>query len=507
MRKIRDVLRLHHERGLGQRDIAAGCAIARSTVAEYLRRAQHVGLEWPLPEGVDDLELGRRLFPATTASPEPRTQPDFQYLRNELSSHKNVNLTLAQLWQEYREQHSDGYQYSRFCDLYRRWLGKRDYSMRQDHRAGEKLFVDYCGGLPLVDLATGELIKTQLFVGVWGASNFTYAEASLSQELPAWIGAHTRAFEYFGCVPHLLVPDNLKSGVQKACLYEPQINATYAEMTDHYGCAVLPARPRRPRDKAKAEAGVLIVQRWILAVLRHRIFSSLAELNAAIRGLLERLNTRPLRKLQQSRRELFEAMDRPAALPLPDRPYEYAEWSKATVNIDYHVEVAEHYYSVPCRLLHERLDIRLTAGAVEIFQGGQRVAAHERCPLRYKHTTLPEHMPVEHRKYAEWTPSRIIQWATQTGPATASLVERVMAAKAHPEQGYRACLGILRLGERFGKDRVEAASRRGLHYNTCSFRSIKSILIAGLDRQAPPQEQMQTALPFHDNIRGGQYYH
>jgi transposase len=319
--------------------------------------------------------------------------------------------------------------------------------MRQEHRAGEKTFVDYCDGLSVVDRLTGEMMPTQLFVAVWGASNYTYADATLSQTLPDWIGSHVRSFQYFGCVGRMLVPDNLKSGVNKACFYEPELNPTYAEMAEHYGRAVLPARPRHPRDKAKVEAGVLIAQRWILAVLRHRSFYSLSELNTAIHELLERLNTHPMRRLGKSRREVFDEMDRPNALPLPPKAYEYAEWLKVTVNIDYHIEVDHHYYSAPFQLLREKLDVRLTATTVEALHKGERVAAHSRSSVRGTHTTQREHMPPEHQRYAEWSPSRFIQWAGQTGAATAQLVEKIMATRTYPEQGYRACLGIIHLGQ------------------------------------------------------------
>lgn len=508
MRKVREVLRLHHECRLSGRDIARGCGIARSTVADYLWRAQQAGLAWPLPPDLGEEAVERLLFPPSPSPAEvPRALPDFQYLQDELRTHKRLNLTLDLLWREYREQHPDGYQYSRFCDLYRQWLGKRDYCMRQDHKAGEKLFVDYCDGLDLVDRATGELLKTHLFVAVWGASNFTYAEASLSQDLPSWIGAHARAFEHAGCTPQALVPDNLKAGVARACLYEPQINATYAEMAEHYGCAVLPARPYRPRDKAKVEAGVLVAQRWILAALRRRVFHDLAELNAAVRELLGRLNDRLLRKAKQSRRAIFESIDRPAARPLPERPYEYAEWRKAAVNIDYHVDVDGHYYSVPFRFLRETLDVRLTAGTVEVLRAGERIAAHPRSRQRHAHTTVKAHMPPEHQKHVEWTPSRIVGWAAKTGPATAALVERIMAAKTHPEQGYRACLGVLRLSKSYTPQRLEAAAGRALRFNTCTFRSIRSILVAGLDRQDEHRPASQGQLPLHGNVRGGDYYH
>ena len=366
--------------------------------------------------------------------------------------------------------------------------------------------MDYAEGLCLIDPKTGVRIPTQLFVAVWGASNYTYAEATLSQQLPDWIGSHVRAFDYFGCVPKALVPDCLKSGVSRACLYEPDLNPTYADLAEHYGTAVLPARPRRPRDKAKVENGVLITKRWILAVLRHRTFYSFTELNAAMGDLLERLNTRSLRKMNKSRRDLFEIFDLPNAYPVPEKPYEYAEWKKATVNIDYHIEVEKHYYSIPFRLLHEKLDVRLTAHTLEAFHKGERVAAHVRSYLPHAHTTLKEHMPPAHQKYLEWSPSRIIEWASKTGPYTALLVQSIMASRSHPEQGYRSCLGVLRLEKHFPPERIEAAARRALKYSACSLKSMRAILASGLDRLVDPEAQ-QAALPLHENIRGGPYYH
>jgi len=508
VRKTKEILRLKYACGLSAREIARSCNVARSTVADYLRRAMAAGVNWPEVADLTEAQLEQLLFPTEhLPSSVHRPPPDCEHIYNQLRCYRNINLTLTQLWLEYKAKHPDGYQYTQFCEYYCRWRGKLDYCMRQEHRAGEKVFVDYSDGLSIVDPATGELISTQLFVEVWGASNYTYAEASLSQTLPNWIGSHVRAFRYFGCVPRVLVPDNLKSGVHASCLYEPELNPTYAEMAEHYGCAVLPARPRRPRDKAKVETGVLIAQRWILAVLRQRTFYSLAEFNTAIRECLERLNTRPMRRMKQSRRELFQAVDRPHALPLPERPYEYAEWRKAMVNIDYHIEVDGHYYSVPFQLLRERLDVRLTAATVEVFRKGERIAAHARSYVRGGHSTLNEHMPPEHRQYAEWSPSRFIHWAGKTGAATAQLVEKIMAARTYPEQGYRACLGIMRLGQHYEPERVEAAAQRALKFNTCSYKSVRAILAAGLDRQQDAEEQTrQATLLVHGNIRGREYY-
>jgi transposase len=469
-------------------------------------RARAAGISWPEATTLTDTQIDERLFPQPVPSSIKRPEPDYEYIYNELRKYRKFNLTLIQVWLEYKEEYPNGYQYSQFCDRYRLWKGRLDYYMRQEHRYGEKVFIDYCDGLSIVDPATGELILTQLFLAVWGASNYTYADATLSQTLPEWIGSHRRALEYFGCVPRVLVPDNLKSGVSKACKYEPELNPTYADMAEHYGCAVVPARPRKPRDKAKVEAGVLLAQRWILAVLRKRTFYSLAELNAAIRECLELLNTRPMRRLKKSRREVFESLDRPSALALPVRPYEYAEWLKARVGFNYHIEVDNHSYSIPFQFLHEKLDVRLTATTIEAFRKGERVAAHARSYVKGGYTTLKEHMPPEHRAYAEWNPSRFIKWADKTGTATARLVEKVLAGRTYPEQAYKTCMGIIHLSRHYESERVEAAAERALKYNACSFRSMKAILAAGLDKQPDSRETGQMSLPLHQNIRGKEYY-
>ena len=494
MRKIKEVLRLSCHGELSARQVAHSLNISRSTVKEYQERANKAGLTWPLPDTLSEQELEQKLFPPPLTVETPaKPLPDFDSIYQELKAHKKVNLTLDLLWREYKEQYPEGYQYTQFSVLYRRWHKKLDYSMRQDHRGGEKLFVDYGEGLNLVDPQSDEPIKTQLFVAVWGASNYSYAEATLTQQLPDWIGSHVRAFEYFGCLPKIVVPDCLKSAVVRACRYEPDLNPTYAEMASHYGLCVLPARPAHPKDKAKVETGVLIAKRWILAVLRHRTFYSLAELNGAIHELLERLNDRALRKLKKSRRELFELFDQPNALGLPEKPYEYAEWKVATVNIDYHIEVDQHYYSVPFRLVREKLDVRLTA--------------HIRSFIAHRHTTLKEHMPAAHQNYLEWTPSKIVSWAHKTGPATAELVQKIIDSRAHPEQAYRSCLGILRLEKHYSGPRLENGCLRALKFGALSFKALRNILANGLDRLEEKPDGSQPALPDHENIRGSGYYH
>jgi transposase len=505
MRKVKEILRLRFEVGRGQRQIARSCAIGKTTVAECLTRFERSGLSWPQAAQLDEATLEHKLYPATVAVPaEERAVPDWPYIHRELPR-KGVTLTL--LWYEYKSVHPDGYQYSWFCDQYRAWCMKLDVVMRQEHRAGEKLFVDYAGQtVEVVDRRTGEVRAAQIFVAVLGASSYTYAEATWTQQLPDWIGSHVRAFAFFGGVPELAIPDNLRSGVSKAHRYEPDLNPTYLDLASHYGVAVLPARVRKPRDKAKAEAGVLLVERWILAALRNRTFFSLQEVNREIAQLLRRLNTRPFKKLPGSRRELFEQIDRPALRPLPAQPYEFAEWKKVRVNIDYHVEVDAHYYSVPYQLVRKSLEARFTERTVECFHKGQRVASHPRSRLKGRHTTVPEHMPASHRSYAEWTPQRLVRWAAKTGPATASVVQSILERRAHPQQGFRSALGILRLGKSFGEERLEAACRRALRLGACSYKSIESILRQGLDRQALPEQQELELSIEHENIRGSDYY-
>ncbi|OEU61721.1 MAG: integrase [Desulfuromonadales bacterium C00003094] len=506
MRKIKEVLRLHFDGGLGQRTISRCLGTSRTAVGDYLRRAAKADLGWPLPESLTDQDLERRLFPPPLSIPSAERQvPDWSHLHSEL---KRKGVTLMLLWEEYQADNPQAYRYSRFCDLYRQWRGKQKLSMRQVHKAGEKLFVDYAGQtLPIVDPHTGEISQAQIFVAVMGASNYTFAEATHSQDLSDWLGSHRRSFAFFGGVPQIVVPDNLKSGVSKACRYEPDLNPSYQDLAEHYGTAVIPARVRKPKDKAKAEVAVQIVERWILARLRNHTFFSLAEANAAITELLTDLNNRPFKKLPGSRKEAFESLDRPALQPLPATPYEFARWKKVRVNIDYHVEIDGHYYSVPYQLQGKQLDTRITAGSIECFHQRKRVASHPLSFSKGRHSTVAEHMPKAHQQYASWTPQRLINWAAQNGPQTAALVEAILASRRHPQQGFRSAMGLIRLAKIYGKDRLENACLLALDGQAATYKSVKSILKTGLDQQQPQLEQIQSIPIDHDNIRGGSYYH
>jgi len=507
MRKIKEILRLHHEAKLSAREIAKSVSIARSTIKDYLLRAQKAGISWPLPSELDETSLEHLLFPChRLISPESRQMPSMDYLHKEL---KRKGVTLQLLWHEYKQGNPEGYQYSQFCQRYHQWTEKLDPCMRQSYRAGEKLFVDYAGQtLEVTDPETGEIRKAQIFVATLGASNYTFAEATLSQELPCWVQSHIHAFEFFQGVPEILVPDNLLSGVTHPCRYEPDLNATYREMAAHYGAVIIPARVRKARDKAKVESGVQVSEHWVLAPLRNHTFFSLLELNRAIAEKIDELNHRPFQKLEGTRKFLFETLERPALKPLPIQRYLYADWKLARVNIDYHIELDHHYYSVPYQLIHQQLDVRFTDLVVEILFKGRRVASHRRSYHKGGFTTLREHMPKAHQQYLDWTPSRLLRWAAQTGPSTEKLVAAIFDHRPHPEQGYRSCMGILRLGKTYSADRLENACARALQIKAYSYKQVESILKKGLDRQPLATTASQPSLPLleHANLRGKQYY-
>ncbi len=505
MRKVAEVLRLKWECQLSNRAIARSCSISHSTVAEYLQRAQEAGLSWPLPADLGEDTLYEILFPK---APQPSTRviplPDWPLIHTEL---RRKGVTLRLLWVEYREAHPDGYGHSQFCALYREWAKKLKPSMRLSHKGGEKVFVDYAGQtVPIVDPHTGEVHEAQIFIGVLGASSYTYAEAQESQQLPDWIAAHVRMFAFFGGTTEIVVPDNAKTGVKHPCRYEPDLNPTYQDLAEHYGVAVIPARIRKPKDKAKAEVGVQVVERWILARLRNCTFFSLADLNQAIRELLQELNARPMAHLERSRLALFEELDRPALRPLPEPPYELAIWKKARVNIDYHIEFEKHYYSVPYTLIHKEVYVRAAQSTIEVFHNNHRVASHRRATSPGRHTTVSEHMPPAHQGYLEWSPERLTRWTQKIGPYTTQLVQVLLDSRQHPEQAYRSCLGILRMGSRYGEKRLEAACRRALAADIHSYKGVKNILESKLD-QLPLDEPPALVPQTHENIRGQAYYH
>ncbi len=502
MRTIREVLRLGLSGSLSLRDIGRSLRVTHPTVHKYLQAARNAGLDWPAIAAMDDDALRTVMYVRPACEPQ-RVMPDYRCIHQEL---KKPGVTINLLWQEYKAANPAGYQETQFRRYYYEFVKRLKLSMRQRHKFGDAMFVDYAGQtVPIRDRVTGAIAEAQIFVAVLGASNYTYAEATPDQSLASWIGSHVRTFEYFKGVPFKTVCDNLKSGVTSACRYEPDLNPTYSDMAAHYGTVVLPARVAKPKDKAKVECGVLIVERWILAALRNRTFFSLGELNEAIRELLIRLNQRLFKKLPGSRESVFKEHEMPVLQKLPVGPYEYAQWKKARVNIDYHIELDGHYYSAPYMLIHKEVEVRYTATTVEICSLGRRVASHIRSSLRGRHTTIREHMPKSHQEYLDWTPTRIVEQAKKIGRHTGDLVEHILGSRQYPEQGYRTCLGIIRLAKAYPALRLEGACQRALTIGAYSYRSVASILKAGLDQQ-PLQSTAQQPSIAHDNIRGGGYF-
>ena len=503
MRKIKELLRLHYDHGLSTNKAARACGIARSTAQGYLLRFEASGIPWPLPEELDPGELNAKLFALPPNEERSKPLPDWPVVRKELS---RKGVTLKLLWQEYLQEQPDGYSYTQFLRRYKAWLGEPEVTMRQHYKAGEKMFVDFAGQtMDIVDPLTGEVTPAQIFVAVLGYSNYIFPYALQSQGLADWIDAHNRALRYFGGVPEIVVPDNLKSGVKSPCRYEPDINPTYQEWAEHNGVAVIPARVRKPRDKAKGEAAVQIVEREVLAPLRNRRFFSVEELNQAMAELREKVNTRPMAKPGQSRREIFDKQEREALRGLPEAEYEPAAWKRAKVHLDYHVEVDQHYYSVPYRLAGKRVEVRVGRRVVEVFHEGRRVATHRRTGQRYRHTTIPEHMPRSHQEISGWTPAYFQSWAGRIGTATGKMVDAILGMHNHPEQGYRSSLGLLRLENQYGAARLEKACERALFFDLVSRRAVADILKKKLDMQELPVEE-DLPLFKHANIRGANFY-
>ncbi len=503
LRKIREILRLHFECGYSDRQIGRVFKMSHTTVGKIYGHVVKSGYTWPLPEDLDDAELERICYPPVKTYSGKRPLPDWNNVWKEM---QRKGMTLQLLWQRYKDDHPDGYQYTQFCELYNRWSGHKKVTMRQRHRAGVNTFIDYAGSkLPLIDPSTGELSEASIFVSAAGAAGLIYAEATLTQQLPDWIASHIRMFEYYGGSTEILIPDNLKTGVKHPCRYEAEIMRTYENMARHYGAVVIPARVRKPKDKPLVENAVQQVLRWIIAVLRDRKFFSLAELNETISVELEKINNRPFTAREGSRRSVFKELDKPLLKPLPSDRFTYEEWKKVKVHLDYHVQVDMNYYSVPYQLVGRELECRMTIMTVEIFNRGKRVASHTRQTGKGHSSTHPEHMPPEHAAYLKMTPEKIMRWASRTGEFTVLLSQAILDSKAHHAQGYRAILGIMSLGRKYGDNRLETACGMALRKNSLRYRDVKSILKEELDISLFGGKEEEAPIS-HKNIRGAEYY-
>jgi transposase len=503
MRTIRELIRLGLSHQISARDVGRSLKISHPTVQKYMQTVKTAGLDWSAIEQMDDEQLKQLLRNVRGRKQNiEKPLPDYAYIHQEM---KKPGVTMLLLWQEYLEANPAGYKLAQFRHYYYDYVKKIDVTLRQRYKFGEILFVDYAGQtVPIYDRLTGAINEAQIFVAVLGGSNYTYAEATADQGLPSWTGSHVRSFEYFGGVPAVVIGDNLKAAVNKAHRYEPDINPTYREMAAHYGCVIMPARAYKPRDKAKVECGVLVVERWILAALRHRKFFSLGELNEAIRELLVILNRRQFKKMDGSRESVFLSHEKSALKALPVHAWEYAQWKKATVNMDYHVELDKYYYSVPYVLAHESVYVRYTRHVVEIFHNNKRVASHVKNPQE-RYSTQPEHMPKAHQEILGVTAEKLIDQARSIGIKAKELIEHILEDRKYPPQGYRSCLGIIRLSKNYPLSRLENACARALAIGGYSYTSVANILKSGLDQQVVMQRPQQINIE-HENIRGGGYF-
>lgn len=507
MRNIREILRLHFEAKLSIRQISACTKASVGGVQKLLAKVKQSGITWPLPSDIDDAQLAKIIYPRADVGASSQLQaPDWTQVHMEL---KAKGVTKRLLWEEYTQQYPNRcYSYSQYCDRYLNWLKKQKRSMRQTHKAGEVLFVDYAGQtVPIVNGTTGEVRFAQIFVAVMGASNYTYAEATETQTLPDWLMSHVRTFNFLGGLPKVVVPDNLRSGVSKACRYDPELNPSYQQLAAHYGVAIIPARPRKPKDKAKAEVGVQIIERWILAKLRHHTFFSLAELNQCIKVLLEDVNNRPFKQLPGNRKQSFESLDKPVLNPLPKHPYQYREIKTVKVNVDYHIQYDQHLYSVPHHLVGEKLELHATDNLIELFFCSRRIASHVRSH-RPGTTTVPEHMPVRHEKHHQWTPGRLMNWAKDLGDHVLIWVQVQLKQKAHEQQAYRVCLGLLSLSKQYPSERLNAACRIANNNGLYRLKNVKEILLSNQDKLIKTDSEPTVSLPQnHENIRGPRSFH
>ncbi|NRA55759.1 MAG: IS21 family transposase [Gammaproteobacteria bacterium] len=507
MRKIRDVLRLRLEAKLSVRQINASTKVSVGAIQKLLTRANELSLSWPLPNELDDTELARLFYPKADTRASTRFQmPDWPVLHLEL---KGKGMTKRLLWEEYCQQYPNRcLSYSQFCDRYLNWAKKQKRSMRQTHKAGDKLFVDYAGQrMPVVSPSTGEIRFSEIFVAVLGASNYTYAEATWSQRLPDWLASHVRTFEFLGGTPVMVVPDNLRSAVSRSCRYDPELNPSYQQLAEHYSVAVVPARPYKPKDKAKAEVGVQIIERWILARLRHHTFFSLAELNQCIASLLVEVNSRPFKQLPGNRKQWFEQLDKPLLKALPTHPYQYVDIKTAKVNIDYHIQYEQHLYSVPHHLVGEKIECHASDKLMKIYFKTHLLATHVR--KHYPGTTSePGHMPRKHAKHQQWSPGRLKSWAKDVGPDTLLWVAGQLDRKPHPELAYRVCLGLLNLSKSYPVNRLNAACAIANDQSLVKLKNIKAILLSNQDKLPRDKQCVDSALPQnHENIRGPKSFH
>lgn len=505
MNKIRELIRLHEVAKLGQRAISRALSISRPVVKDYITKFEKTGLSYQAISKMDDDTLLQTITDTVRVNNDRYNtlQQQFDTISKEL---KRTGVTLERLWHEYRQQHPDGYSYSQFCYHYQVWRNSSELTMHISHKAGDKMFVDFAGKkMEIVDKHTGEVTEVEIFIAVLGASQYTYVEAVASQKKHDWIQANRNAFYFFDGVPQAIVPDCLKSAVNKYDTYEPEINPEYADFARYHQTAILPARPVHPKDKALVEGAVRIVYTRIYAALRNQIFHTITDLNNAIHKELQIYNTIPMQRLNTSRKQLFDEIEKKTLNALPPEKYELRTFKSLKAQFNYHVYLSEdkHYYSVPYRYRGKQLTVMFTPSIVEIFYKNNRIAIHKRNPAPNGYSTITEHMPKQHRQYSEWSPQRFINWAAKIGTHTETVIRTILAGKKHPEQAYKTCMGILKLADKYSSDRLNNACEKAIEFNYTSYKGVKYILEKNLDNY---QNELFQSHPEHINIRGQEYY-
>ncbi len=505
MVKIREILRLQ-SLGVSIRAISQSCNCSRNTVREILRTANLQGLSWPLPADMDDAVLMKVIYPSSSEPTSRKPEPDYQYIHEEL---KRPHVNLRLLWTEFKTQQPDGLAYSQFCNRYRNWAVRTKAVMHLDHKPGYEMYVDWAGTkMQIIDSETGEILSAHLFVSTIGASSYPYVEAFPSECLENWITAHINAFRYYGGIPQLLIPDSLKTGVKRACNYDPELNKTYLELSEHYGCAIVPARIKKPKDKSPVEGAVGDISTWITAALRHQRFFSFYQLNLSIREKLSEFSRKPFQKKEGSRESAFLELDLPVLKQLPTKAYEMALWKVSTVSFNYHIEVERMYYSVPYNYIQKKVDVKISTFIIEVYFNHIRISSHQRLHGKAgQYSTNPEHMPPNHKEYVQWDSNRFLAWACKIGDHTRELVQQVLASRKVEQQAYKSCFGLLKLADRYTAFRLENACQKALELNSPSYTTVNNILKNGMDKvDAPIVLSKNNIVPMHSHIRGAKYY-
>jgi transposase len=508
MKRVREALRLYEKCGLSLRKTAQALSVSRPVLTDYLTRCREHEISYDKACELTDAQLSS-VFQTDITQKNTHYQTLLGLFPEYARELSRLGVTRQFLWEEYRNDHNGTYSYSQFCYHFQQWNDKQEVSMVIEHKAGDKLYVDYTGKkLQLVDYKTGEITPVEIFVATLGASKLIYAEAVRSQKKQDFIQAQVNTLEYIGGVPQAIVPDCLKSAVSKGHRYEPDINPEYQKFAEHYETTILAARPYKPKDKAVVEGAVKIVYQCIFAPLRDRVFHTIDELNVAIREELEKLNNRVMQQYKKSRWEMFHDIEKEYLSPLPVETYQYQEYRRLKVQCNYHVYLStdKHYYSVPYSYLGKHVELFYTPTSVEIFHNNQRIALHRRNQHTYGYTTVHEHLPPQHRYKDNWNSEKLLSWGESIGRHVRDVVDTILSRKTHPEQGFKSCMGILNLTKKYDHTRLDKACQKALMYEYVSYKGIENMLKNGVEENMQQELFKEYTHGIHENVRGQKYY-